>query len=206
MSSTASALPPNPPPTSGATTRTWSSARARAAASAPSCPGAGSGSRGRSSADRRHPTARAVAARLDRARGQSLAHDRAGADDARSRRTDARRGCAEASARHTFVPTSSNSSVSSRAASSMSVTAWQRLVVDVDQLGGVDRRLAALGEHDRDDVAGEPRPSQRRSAAGTCCSSIPTNGGAGFGRQRQISAAVNTCTPGSPAAAERRPR
>ena len=30
------------------------------------------------------------------------------------------------------------------------------LVVDVDELGGVDARLTAVGEHDRDDVANEP--------------------------------------------------
>ena len=76
----------------------------------------------------------------------------------------------------------------------------QRLVVDDDELGGVDALGAGLGEDDGDDV-----PDEADDVAGEERSSHPlveTGNGGGWNVPRSTSAAVNTCVPGSCRAAD----
>ena len=76
----------------------------------------------------------------------------------------------------------------------------QRLVLDHHQLGGVVGALAGLAQHDGDDVADEPHLLRREER--------PEDLGRDLDERRRrvdvrsVSAAVNTCVPGSASAAD----
>ena len=76
-----------------------------------------------------------------------------------SRRPRSRRRCRPArpacAPKHTFVPTSGNSTVSSRQRGLRVDDGGQRLVLDVDEFGGVLALVALVGEHDGDRLADE---------------------------------------------------
>ena len=141
------------------------------------------------------------AARLDRVRDQrrldvAVLHDHVG----RRRR---RRPSRASRRSETFVPSSSWTSVApSCAAASTSTIDVERLVVDLDELGRVDRVRPRVGDHDRDAVALVVAPRRRRagSARGSSCPRSPARRTASRAFQSsRRSAPVKTATTPSAA-------
>ena len=66
----------------------------------------------------------------------------------------------------------------------------QRVVLDEDELGGVDARGRAVGEHDRDDLAGEADDVVARPAA--CAMRVSIPGKCGASGSMPTSAAMST--------------
>ena len=195
MSSTSLPAPPKPPPTSGGKNPDLLRLKAEGPLRGRSCPGAGSGSRARSSACRlriRRPS-----------RGASI-----GRASRRGLRWSERRRCRTGEKlRVGILGGDPQAGVGSGGLEQQHLIGLgladighdeARLVVDVDHLGGIDRRLARTRRARRRRSRRRSARCRRRWAGGTCSRGTWSIGGEGWAVRRSRSA-VNTCTPGSAA-------